>query len=177
MPVAALPIPLWQAEGFAGQPELLTADALTVIHRVTGHASTNPTGNCFFVPAAPTVDVHSLPAIELEYNLNAGIWGNGFQRLHTYGVRPGVRYWRGPVAHVGLVGRTAPYARFEPPASRPVRDQLLQVVLVAAEPGGNVVKRVLASDEVRVLLTARGAPQPVRGADRFVAQGNPLVKH
>ena len=51
MPPLALPLPLWQEEGFAAEPTLLTAGASLVVYRVTGHGTVNPMGNCFFVPA------------------------------------------------------------------------------------------------------------------------------
>jgi hypothetical protein len=131
---------LWQEEGFAREPQLLKAGADVVLYRVTGHGTVNPAGNCFFVPARVDVKPADLTAVEMEYNLNAGIWGNGFQRLHLLKLRAGTHYWQGAPSQRGLVGRSGQQSEFRPPGDRPVRDQLLQVVLVQVDRDGLVTR-------------------------------------
>jgi hypothetical protein len=176
----ALPIPLWQQEGFAAEPELRPASWEDVIYRVTALATKDArgkpmdtTGNCFFVGASDRIDVSSLTAVELEYNLNAALWGNRFQILHWYSLVEGTRYWVGPIAQTGLMGRGGVSLVYDDPKGlgEPNRGQLRQVTLVDVDERSGVVRRVLSTEETRARVKHE-MEAPVRGASYIGRTGN-----
>ncbi len=93
----------WHDAGFAEPPEQKRANGGERIYRVSGGPSL-ALGNCFFVPALGAVPINYWTSELLERELNAAVWGNEYDQLHVYTMRPGAVYQIGPVAHHNYAG-------------------------------------------------------------------------
>jgi hypothetical protein len=99
-----LPKPtFWQDQGFAEQPEELTASGGEVVYRAYGGAS-RVLGNCFFTPAIGASPIGYWTAELLEVELNAALWSNDFEGITKFQMIKGTKYRIGPIAHDDYVG-------------------------------------------------------------------------
>lgn len=90
-------------EGFSHPPDVRNAYGGETIFRAHG-GSSQESGNCFFTPAVEGALIGSWTAELLERELNAALWGNDFEVLTRYCIKPGVPYKIGAIAHDRYAG-------------------------------------------------------------------------
>jgi hypothetical protein len=94
----------WGDKGFLRPPAEKPAAGTEIIYRAVGGLTVEPWSNCFFIPVVAGSPVNYWTAELLERELNAALWGNDFERVFAYQMRPGVRYEIGPIAHDHYAG-------------------------------------------------------------------------
>jgi hypothetical protein len=159
--MASADCPNWEALGFACQPEQARSSGTELVFRCYSSApgrelvfagksvdkvGSHLFGNCFFVPrVSGKVAIENAINIDrekkwtagyLEAQLNAFFWGNDFDRIAMFQLRPGVAYWIGPVGQDTLASSpyidrlTGQYVAHQRHLAWPgVISELLQVVL------------------------------------------------
>jgi hypothetical protein len=92
------------SEGYVlGSVVVKKADGGEVLYR--GHGGTSlESGNCFFSPAVNSIPLNHWTAELLERELNAVLWGNLFDYVTRYTIKPGVLYKIGDVANDAYSG-------------------------------------------------------------------------
>lgn len=93
----------WNDDGFASPPAEITSNGGEVVYRAYGGAS-GVLGNCFFAPAIGVALICNWTAELLEIELNAALWGNDFEGITRFEIKPDVNYRIGPIAHTDYAG-------------------------------------------------------------------------
>jgi hypothetical protein len=93
----------WNDEGFASKPKEMTSSGGEIIYRAFGGTS-GVLGNCFFTPAVSPKQICHWTAEFLEIELNAALWGNDFEGLTKFEIKPNVKYHIGKIAHDNYAG-------------------------------------------------------------------------
>lgn len=122
----------WEALGFAGKPAQFSSSGTELVFRcysstprrkidfageTVDQVGSFLLGNCFFAPrVSGQVAIQNAINVDrkkkwtggyLEAQLNAFFWGNDFDRIAMFQLRPNVAYWIGPVGQDTLA--SSPY--------------------------------------------------------------------
>lgn len=114
MSATALPRTAWRENGFSAPPVEKESNGTELVYRAVGGQSVKLWSNCFFAPVIDGSPLVYWTAELLERELNAALWGNDFERVFCFQMRPRVHYEIGPIAHddyVGKAGRGQFYQR------------------------------------------------------------------